>query len=76
MDKIATIAASLHGVDKDTIYGADIKEHRKFLKIAWGAAGSLLILVLIALALAAFVEAGRRQSQYNLVQLGETNLLV
>ena len=43
-NRIADIAAPLHGVAKDDIVGEDIRQHRRALRLAWGAAIALVLL--------------------------------
>ena len=45
-DQVAEIAAPIHGMAKDDLEGVDIREHRRTLRWAWGAAAALLLLAL------------------------------
>lgn len=40
-DAVATLAAVLHGRPKDELVGEDLNQHRRTLRIAWGAAATL-----------------------------------
>jgi WD40 repeat protein len=48
-DAIADLAAPLHGKAKDELYGEDVRQHRRTLRLAWGAAASLAILATAAI---------------------------
>lgn len=43
-DQVAEIGAPIHGMAKDDLEGADVREHRRTLRWAWGAAAALLVL--------------------------------
>jgi WD40 repeat protein/tetratricopeptide (TPR) repeat protein len=45
LDRVATIAATLHSTTKDAIFGEHIRQHRKTMRLAWSAVAALLILV-------------------------------
>lgn len=44
-DQVAELAAPMHGMAKDDLVGADVREHRRTLRAAWGAAAALLLLL-------------------------------
>lgn len=45
-DAIATLAAVIHQRPKDDLVGEDLVQHRRTLRIAWGAAGLLAVLAI------------------------------
>ena len=47
-DVVADLAAPLHGVAKDEIAGEEVRQHRRRRRVAWIAAGSLAVLVVLA----------------------------
>jgi WD40 repeat protein len=53
-DQVAEIAAPMHGLAKDDLEGEDVREHRRTLRIAWGAV-ALLVLLLTASVASALV---------------------
>lgn len=46
-DAIADLAAALHGRPKDELVGADIREHRRTLRLAWGTGITLFLLAIL-----------------------------
>lgn len=44
LERVATIAAPLHGLSKDEIFGEHIRQHRKTMRLAWLAVTILLFL--------------------------------
>lgn len=44
LERVATIAAPLHGLSKDEIFGEHIRQHRKTMRLAWLAVTVLLLL--------------------------------
>jgi WD40 repeat protein len=43
-DLVATVSSTLRGVPKDMLAGEDVRLRRRALRLAWGAAGALLLL--------------------------------
>lgn len=64
-DQIAELAAPIHGMAKDDLEGADVREHRRTLRAAWGAAAALLLLALVSVVagIAALRNADEAASQ-------------
>jgi WD40 repeat protein len=58
-DHVADLAAPVRGMRKDALVDEDIRQHRRALRLAWGAAGALLLLA-VAAALAAIVAVSQR----------------
>lgn len=58
-DCMASLAAPVHGVPKDSLIGEDIREHRRALRLARGGAG-LLALFLVGAIVAATIAVGQR----------------
>jgi hypothetical protein len=48
LDRVATVAAALHGRPKDEIFGEDLRQHRRTRRVAWTAAFLLLALTIVA----------------------------
>jgi hypothetical protein len=67
-DAAATLAAELRGVDKDTLIGEDVREHRRTRRVAAAAIVALSVLLLIA---AASLFVARRQLVNARVNLAE-----
>jgi WD40 repeat protein len=70
LDVVATIAGRLHGREKDEIFGEHIRQHRKTMRLAWGAIGALLVfgvslVVAAGMAVQAKNEAERRAVSAN-----------
>jgi WD40 repeat protein len=57
---VADLAAPLRSMSKDALVGEDIRQHRRSLRLAWGAAGALLVLA-VAATVAAIVAVGQRR---------------
>jgi len=66
VDAIATLAAVIHHRPKDDLVGEDLRQHRRTLQIAWGAAG-----VLFCLGLAATIAAIWAVQQRDLAEVRE-----
>jgi WD40 repeat protein len=47
-DQVAELAAPMFGKTKDELEGDDVRQHRKTLRLAWGAAVALLVLTIAA----------------------------
>ena len=67
-DAIATLAASLHGCDKDEIDGEDLHQHRRTLRIAWSAVFTLFLLFSVAVLVAIYAHFQKREAQVRLAQ--------
>ncbi len=48
--QVAELAAPMHGLAKDDLEGEDVREHRRTLRIAWGAVALLLLLLTASIA--------------------------
>jgi WD40 repeat protein len=57
---VADLAAPLRAMSKDALVDEDIRQHRRSLRLAWGAAAALLILT-VAATVAAIVAVGQRR---------------
>ena len=57
---IADLAAPMRAMSKDALVDEDIRQHRRSLRLAWSAAGGLLILA-VAATLAAIIAVNQRQ---------------
>ena len=76
-DAVATLAATLHGIPKDELDSADIREYRKSRGFRRLAAASLVLLTLLSLGLAtvAYVRTRQAEAQRDVaIQRGLTNL--
>ncbi len=66
-DQIAELAAPVHGIGKDELAGADVRQHRRTLRHAFAAGVALLVLTLAAFATSAFAvnaaSAARRSER-------------
>ena len=66
LDGIADIGAAVRGVDKDSLVGAHISQHRRAMRTAWSAAALLTVLTVLATMAAVVVviqrNAARRQT--------------
>ncbi len=51
---IAGLGAPIHGVSLDELEGEDVRQHRRTMRIAWGAAALLLVVTIAAIVSAAF----------------------
>ena len=51
LDRVATLAAALHGRSKDEIFGEHIRQHRRTLRLAWSAA-LVLVMLLVGVTIA------------------------
>ena len=60
-ERLATIAAAIHGVPRDTIIGDHLREHRRTVRWAGGAAGVLAV-ALVAAIVASFLFVGQRNT--------------
>ena len=60
-DCMASLAAPMHGVPKDSLIGEDIREHRRALRLARGGAG-LLALFLVGAIVAATIAVAQRNT--------------
>jgi WD40 repeat protein len=60
LDSVATIAAKLHGKEKDEIFGEHIRQHRKTMRLAWSA-GITLACLSVLLTVALFRENTQRK---------------
>jgi hypothetical protein len=60
-DAIATLAAPLHGVAKEEIYGEENKQHRKFRQVA----GAIIVLLILlsAASLREFFQANKQRKE-------------
>jgi WD40 repeat protein len=58
---IASVASRLHGRPKEDLIGEDVRQHRKALRVAWGAAGLLAVLALAAI-VAAYVAVKQKET--------------
>jgi WD40 repeat protein len=45
-DDVAAVAAPIHGLAKDELVGEDVRQHRRTMRYAWGAAAALVLLTL------------------------------
>ncbi len=70
LDHIATIAAPLHDTSKDQIFGEHIRQHRKTMRIAWGASAMLAVLFVVA-AVAALLAVGQYQKATSNLRIAE-----
>src|SRR5438045_2423120 len=65
-DQIAELAAPVHGMAKDELAGADVRQHRRTLRHAFAAGVALVLLTLAAIATSAFAvnsaSAARRSA--------------
>ncbi len=59
---IADIASAIRGVPKDELESEEVKQHRRTLRTAWGAAIALLLLVVVAGAAAIFANGQRLEA--------------
>ena len=62
-DCVADLAAPLHGRAKDELIGEDVRQHRRALRLARGAAAALLSLATLAVALAVVAAFQRDQAK-------------
>ena len=51
---IAGLGAPIHGVSLDELEGEDVRQHRRTMRIAWGAAALLLVVTIAAIVSSAF----------------------
>ena len=51
---IAALAAPVHGVSRDELEGQDVAQHRRTMRIAWGAAALLFFVTIAAVVSASF----------------------
>jgi WD40 repeat protein len=60
---VAQLAAAIHGIPKDELEGEDVRQHRRTLRWAWGAAVALVLLTMLSAgtALAAVRNADEAQ---------------
>jgi WD40 repeat protein len=67
-DAVADIAAPLHGRAKDELYGEDVRQHRRAIRLARSGVAALALLALVAGALAvlALVSRNREAAQARL----------
>jgi WD40 repeat protein len=70
-DAVATLAARIRGVSKDTLYSEDLRQHRRTLRLAWTVAVVLGLLFTVASLLAIFAV---RQRNLTLTQSAELTL--
>jgi hypothetical protein len=80
IDKVADIAAALHGIPKDQLWGEELRERRRTVRLARGAVSALAILLLVSLTstLVAINEhntATGHPSSINLLSLALVSLL-
>jgi WD40 repeat protein len=54
LEATAALAAPIHGVSKDDLAGEDIRQHRRAVRLVWGAAMLLLFVTLAAVVAASF----------------------
>jgi len=67
-DKIADIAATLHGLSKDDIVGKDIEQHRKTKRITWSAVVALALLTITSLGAAWIAWRAEAKATANAVE--------
>ncbi len=60
LDRVATLAAALHGRSKDEIFGEHIRQHRRTLRLAWSAA-LVLVMLLVGVTIEYSIAEKRRQ---------------
>ena len=48
MDLGADFAAAIHGIPKEDLLSQEVRQQRRALRLAWSAAGTLLVLVGLA----------------------------
>jgi WD40 repeat protein len=70
--QMAALAAPIHGMAKEDLEGEDVRLHRRALRLAWAAAGALVLLTLAAIATSALAvnsaSAARRSERRALEQ--------
>ncbi|MGZ4756605.1 MAG: TIR domain-containing protein [Acidimicrobiia bacterium] len=69
-EAIAALAAPMHGVSKDEIEGEDVREHRRTIRLVWGAA-----MLLLFVAIAAVISAGFAASYASSARANERRAL-
>lgn len=72
-ERLATVAAAIHGVPKDTIIGDHLRERRRTVRVAGSAAAGLAVLTVFSV-VASVVAVGQRdtaQAQARLATSGE-----
>jgi WD40 repeat protein len=60
LSDVASLAAPIRGIDKDELVGEDVRQHRRTIRLARGAAAMLAALTIAAIASAIFAENQRR----------------
>jgi hypothetical protein len=64
-DAVASLAATIRGIDKDAITGEDLRERQRAMRLAYGATGTIAALFVIALvaAIGFFLQRGEAERQ-------------
>lgn len=62
-DQVAELAAPMHGLAKDELEGEDVRQHRRTLRIAWGAAVVMFALLLVSGAAGAIAASNARRAE-------------
>ena len=67
-DQIADIASPVHGVPKDELTGEDVRQHRRAIRLAIGAAIALAFLTVAAVAMSVFAVNSAAAARRNAAQ--------
>lgn len=66
-DAVADIASAIRGIPKDELESEEVVQHRRTIRTAWGAATTLVLMVVLAVSVAVFAfdqrSEARRQAQ-------------
>ena len=73
-DCVADLAAPVRGIAKDDLIGEDIRNHRRAMRLAWGAATGLAVLAIVAV-IAAIVAIGQRNTAQHQTRLATSRQL-
>ena len=71
----AEVAAPLHGRTKDDLEGEDIRQHRRTLRLAWGAAVALVLLTMAAVMGAGIAVRNADQAQQRRIEADAQRLV-
>lgn len=65
---VAEVAAPLHGRSKDEIEGEDVRQHRRTVRIAWSAAGTLAVLTAAAVVAGSLAVVNAQRAEQRRIQ--------